>query len=82
MPELIQDEIETLQMLAGQMPRRLSLKHIICIEELSALGLCTDGSYELTLEGIRCLEEATGTIDLRSRRINRRQARSHEGATS
>ena len=69
MPELIPDEIETLRMIAGQLPRRLSSKHIICLQELLAYGLCTDEPYRLTLQGLECLEVATGTIDLRSRRV-------------
>ena len=69
MPELIEDEIETLRMLAGQLPRRLGSKHILCIEELTSLGLCAPVEpYRLTVAGIRCLELCTGTIDLRSRR--------------
>lgn len=68
MPELIPDEIETLRMLAGQLPRRFGLKHIICIQELTSLGLCTDEPYSVTLEGIRCLEATTGTLDMQSRR--------------
>jgi len=69
MPELIPDEIETLRMLAGQLPRRLGSKHIICIQELVVQGFCTDEPYRLTLKGLQCLEVATGTIDLRSRRV-------------
>lgn len=70
MPELIPDEIETLRMLAGQLPRRLGSKHILCIEELASLGLCASVEpYRLTIEGVDCLEASTGTIDLRSRRI-------------
>jgi len=69
MPEMLPDEIETLRTLAGQLPRRLGSKHIICIQELVAQGLCTDEPYRLTLEGLECLEVATGTIDLRSRRV-------------
>jgi hypothetical protein len=69
MPDLIPDEIETLRMLAGQLPRRLGSKQVICIQELVAHGLCTDEPYRLTLEGLQCLEVATGTIDLRSRRV-------------
>lgn len=69
MPELIPDEIETLRMLAGQLPRRLSSKHIVCIQELLVHGLCTDEPYQLTWDGLQCLEIATGTIDLRSRRV-------------
>lgn len=67
MPELIPDEIETLRMLAGQLPRRLGSKHVICIQELVKLGLCTEEPYQLTQMGIDCLEATTGTIDLRSR---------------
>lgn len=67
MPEL--DEIETLRMLAGHVPRRLSSKHVICIQELVTLGLCTDEPYRITWKGLRCLEIATGIIDLRSRRV-------------
>lgn len=69
MPELIADEIETLRMLAGQLPRRLSSKHVICIQELVSLGLCTDEPYRLTAKGLLCLEKTTGIIDLRSRRV-------------
>ncbi|MBP2461428.1 hypothetical protein J3A65_002192 [Rhizobium sp. PvP014] len=70
MPELIPDEIETLRMLAGQLPRRLGSKHAICIEELASLGLCASAEpHRLTDNGILCLEVNTGTIDLRSRRV-------------
>lgn len=70
MADLIADEIETLRMLAGQLPRRLGSKHVLCIEELASLGLCTAVEpYRLTGEGIHCLEESTGAVDLRSRRF-------------
>lgn len=70
MPELIPDEIETLRMLAGQLPRRLGSKHMLCIEELASLGLCASiEPYRPTDNGISCLEVNTGTIDLRSRRV-------------
>jgi hypothetical protein len=70
MPELIPDEIETLRMLAGQLPRRLSSKHVICVLELASLGLCAaEEPYRLTYDGLKCLEAATGTIDLQSRRV-------------
>jgi hypothetical protein len=70
MPELIADEIETLRMLAGQLPRRLGSKHILCIEELASIGLCGSVEpYRLTATGIHSLEVSTGTIDLRSRRV-------------
>lgn len=70
MPELIPDEIETLRMLAGQLPRRLGSKHMLCIEELASLGLCAPiEPYRPTDNGIFCLEVNTGTIDLRSRRV-------------
>jgi hypothetical protein len=70
MPELIPDEIETLRMLAGQLPRRLGSKHVICIYELASIGLCSpEEPYLLTVEGLHCLEASTGTIDLRSRRV-------------
>jgi hypothetical protein len=69
MPELIPDEIETLRMLAGQLPRRLGSKHVICALELASLGFCTfEEPYRLTSAGIQALEAVTGTIDLRSRR--------------
>lgn len=71
MPELIPDEIETLRMLAGQLPRRLGSKHVLCIEELASLGLCASVEpYRLTDSGILCLDLNTGTIDLRSRRLS------------
>ncbi|HEV7434616.1 MAG TPA: hypothetical protein VGO22_07070 [Pseudorhizobium sp.] len=70
MPDLIPDEIETLRMLAGQLPRRLGLKHFICALELADFGLCTsEEPYRLTGPGLEALEAVTGTIDLRSRRI-------------
>jgi hypothetical protein len=70
MPNLIPDEIETLRMLAGQLPRRLSSKHVICILELASLALCTsEEPYRLTSRGVECLNSITGTIDLRSRRL-------------
>jgi len=70
MPELLSDEIETLRMLAGQLPRRLGSKHVLCIEELASFGLCASAQpHHLTDRGILCLEVSTGTIDLRSRRI-------------
>jgi hypothetical protein len=70
MPDLIPDEIETLQMLAGQLPRRLSSKHVICTLELASLGLCTaEEPCRITYAGLRCLEAVTGTIDLQSRRV-------------
>lgn len=69
MPELIPDEIETLRMLAGQLPRRFGSKHIICIHELVDQGLCTNEPYRITRKGLQCLEIATGAIDLRSRRV-------------
>lgn len=69
MPELIPDEVETLRMLAGQLPRRLGSKHITCIQDLVAQGLCTEEPYRLTSRGLQCLEAVTGTIDLRSRRV-------------
>ena len=70
MTKLIQDEIETLRILAGQLPRRLGSKHFLCIEELGSLGLCAlVEPYRLTVKGIRCLDVSTGTIDLRSRRV-------------
>lgn len=71
MPELIPDEIETLRMLAGQLPRRLGSKHILCIDELASLGLCASVEpHRLTDNGILCLEVNKETIDLRSRRIS------------
>lgn len=70
MPELIPDEIETLRILAGQLPRLLRSKHVICIYELASLGLCTsEEPYRLTIDGLHCLEATTGTIDLQSRRV-------------
>lgn len=69
MPELIPDEIETLRLIPGQLPRQLNSKHVICILELSTLALCTAGEpYRLTGKGLECLDATTGTIDLRSRR--------------
>ena len=69
MPDLIPDEIETLRILAGRLPRRLALKHVICALELADLGLCTfEEPYRLTFAGIQALEAVTGTIDFRSRR--------------
>ena len=69
MPDLIPDEIETLRMLAGQLPRRLGSKHVLCILELATLALCTSVEpYQVTDKGIECLETVTGTIDLSSRR--------------
>lgn len=69
MPELIPDEIETLRMLAGQLPRRLTSKHVLCILELANWALCTSVEpYRVTDKGIQYLETITGTIDLRSRR--------------
>ena len=70
MPELLSDEIETLRMLAGQLPRRLGSKHVLCIEELASFGLCASVEpHRLTDRGILCLEASTGTVDLRSRRV-------------
>jgi hypothetical protein len=70
MPELIPDEVETLRMLAGQLPRQLGSKHFICVYELATLGLCTSQEpYRLTNRGVECLNSITGTIDLRSRRV-------------
>lgn len=69
MPDLIQDEIETLRMLAGQLPRRIGSREMICIMQLAAFGLCdAEPPHKLTRQGIRCLEAATGAIDLQSRR--------------
>jgi hypothetical protein len=69
MPDLIPDEIETLRMLAGQLPRRLGSKHFICVYELATLALCTaEEPYRVTSKGIECLNTITGTIDLQSRR--------------
>lgn len=69
-PELLLDEIETLRILAGQLPRRLGSKHILCIEELTSRDLCAPVEpYRLTAAGLHCLEISTGTIDLRSRRL-------------
>jgi hypothetical protein len=70
MPDLIPDEIETLPMLAGQLPRRLTSKHALCILELAALAICTSVEpYQVTAQGIECLESVTGIIDLRSRQL-------------
>ena len=69
MPDLIPDEIETLRMLAGQLPRELGLKHKICALELAAMGLCaSEEPHQLTAKGISALNAITGTVDLQSRR--------------
>lgn len=69
MLDLIPDEIETLRMLAGQLPARHDAKEMICIMQLSAFGLCSsEAPHSLTTTGIACLEAATGAIDLQSRR--------------
>jgi hypothetical protein len=70
-PHLIPDEIEMLRMLAGQIPRRNGSRQMICVLELAAFGLCLSSkSYRLTRKGVECLEVVTGTIDLRSRRLD------------
>jgi len=70
MPQLIPDEIETLRMLAGQIPRRRGSKHVLCIEELASFGLCASVEpHLLTENGILCLDAHTGTVDLISLRI-------------
>jgi len=64
MPDLIPDEIETLRMLAGQLPR----KQRLCALELAAMGLCApDEPHRLTARGISVLDVITGTVDLQSR---------------
>jgi hypothetical protein len=69
MPELIPDEIETLRILAGQLPRRLGLSHMICVLELNAIGLCAEEApHRLTSKGVAALNAVTGTIDLQARR--------------
>ncbi|MCK8780575.1 hypothetical protein M0654_11315 [Rhizobium sp. NTR19] len=68
MTDLIPDEIETLRMLAGQLPRRMGVVHMICLMQLVAFGFCTpDEPPQITDAGVQQLEEATGTIDFRSR---------------
>jgi hypothetical protein len=57
-------------MLAGQLPRRLGLVERLCVQELVSYGLCTaEDQPRITPLGIRCLNEVTGTVDLRSRRV-------------
>jgi hypothetical protein len=69
MTDLIPDEIETLRMLAGQLPRRIGVVQMICIMQLSAFGFCTpEEPPQITDVGIAQLEQATGIIDFRSRR--------------
>jgi len=69
MLDLIPDEIDTLRMLAGQLPRRHDAKEMICIMQLATFGLCSgEEPHRLTSKGIECLEAATGAIDLQSRR--------------
>lgn len=68
MDDLIFAEIETLQMLAGQLPLVWSVTVAICLEELSRRGLCTsDIPPKITSEGVDALEKVTGTLDWRSR---------------
>jgi hypothetical protein len=70
MTELLQDEVRTLRMLAGQLPQRFGLVERLCIQELIRHGFCTvEDAPRITPQGIRCLNEITGTVDLSSRRF-------------
>ncbi len=67
---LIDDEIRTLRILAGQLPRRIGSTESVCIQALEAEGLCSSDDHPtITLSGIKMLESLTGTIDFRSRWI-------------
>ena len=69
MPDLIPDEIETLRMLAGQLPRRLGSKQMLCVMEMVGFGLCrAEEPHRLTDLGIAYLETITGTIETQSHR--------------
>ena len=69
MTDLIPDEIETLRMVAGQVPRRTGVVQMICLMQLTAIGLCTpDEPPRLTPLGVEQLEASTGTVDFLSRR--------------
>jgi hypothetical protein len=72
MIQLIDDEIRTLRILAGQLPRHIGSREEICIEELQSYGLCSpEQPPRISPLGVRILEEITGAIDFRSRRSNR-----------
>lgn len=69
MIDLIDDEIRTLRILAGQLPRRIGSRETVCIQELQAQGLCgLEEPPRISSLGVKMLEHATGALDFRSRR--------------
>jgi hypothetical protein len=67
--DLIVAEVEALQTLAGQRRRNGSLKEWLCLEELSARGLCTANSpRRITPKGLAVLQSRTNTVVLRPQR--------------
>ena len=64
--DLIVAEIEALQTLIGQRKRNGRLKEWLCLEELSARGLCTANMpRRITPRGLAVLQASTNIVVLR-----------------
>lgn len=69
MTDLLESELRTLRMVAGQLPSKIGLIEAICLQELEAHGLCTlEEPRRITVAGLKLLEALTGTLDFLSRR--------------